>query len=106
MEYQCSATNLQPGLFSNPNITFSSVPAGNAQSGHCARRLSETAERTGRARSEKFNALTSSTLATRLSATRCLDAAKYANGTQVSCSLRGGGAGPWEAVSRVACLKV
>lgn len=90
MQYQCSGVSLRPGLFSNPAINFNGVPAGNAQSGHCSRHLSETASKTALVRAEKFNALTSSTLATQLSATKCFDAAKYANGAQVSRSLREG----------------
>jgi hypothetical protein len=93
MQYTCQSPysgSVTVGFFANPSLGYSGVPAGDASSGHCARRLSETATRVSGVRAEVFNALTSSRLATQLSATKCFDAVKYINGTQVSCSMTEG----------------
>lgn len=84
MSYPCSSTQWPPTImyFSNPNKFWNGVPAGNANTGHCARMLGETAASVAAAR----NTVTPASGTIRLinlAPNKCLDAPSYAAGTRV-----------------------
>lgn len=98
MAYQCSGST-RIAYLSNPNLRWNGRTIGDASTGWCAKRVTETAGFTGAVTAEK-NPTWAGSIRSGLSASKCVDAASFAQGTQASAVPTAGTGWAWGRVGK------